>query len=1187
MPGDYTRRTFNPNRDFSGVFEQQGRVRLDANLNELVDLLDRRLRSTSLDTLGRAVVPKETPDGFKIFVAANGDISIGPGRAYVDGILVDNHGRDRNGFVAPAFDHHLEEKRGTGNIAFERQPYMPRPQGPVIKPAGRFLAYLDVRNRELTWVEEPALLDSALYGVDTATRRQIVWQVKLHPLQGPVTCETPDAQIPGWDAVIRPSGSRLTTGAVGVPASTDPCVIPPNGGYRGVENRLYRVEIHGGGGFGAATFKWSRDNGSLAAPVTTINGTELGIVRPGRDQVVRFATGDWVEVTDDDHELAGLAGEMTRVQSVDDARGVLVLTAPLTGSFNTADPLSVQTRVRRWDEKPAATGVLSVINAPVVLEDGVQVTFALDAAIPGAVFKPLENWVFAARVADASVEQLFEAPPNEPHHHIVRLAVLDTTNRVPDDCREIWPHDCEDCCECDACVTADSHNSGAFTIQDAVDRVGRRGGKICLGTGIFRLKEPVRISRASSLRVQGKGWKTIVVPPGAKPAFIIERSTQVTIQDLTVIGLRDVVGAAPGLFVQPTSTLAQLGGSMAIGITTTVGTTIERCFLITSPLRQDGLPTIATAGAVIGLSVRDCAIVGEIGIGNPYLDDRTPGGPIPTMGPATPVGPALARATAASSATATTVGPPTVVAGSGVSISASASATRPATVATPIFEEGVRPQSSVNAYFEGRLLAARWDIRDNIIVGRRAGVALLGPVINALDNRLVRNDILTLTDAGIAVTGLTLAGTLDVDDNVIASGGYGILTGVDEARITGNTVVGFTGVNLGPLVALLVRSQGDKSIYPAFLRGDDLEPAQRVTNVAAIGLPRGVQLHAGIAVISGLGFDSRMRGVRIVGNDVTAITGYGIACHAPVRSLLVDANRVDAVMAGGIVCVGIRTLSCVISDNVVEGVIGRDVIDKDEFAANWGRSVTSSFGLVGIAVAGCEESDVRDNQVRDVRAENGRGRGIALDAVARGRVTANRLRGIGLAGATSLGITIEGPFGNAEVRDNEVLGDAQEDGSWQPIRIRGFFETQGAAVPVNRSIATKVAVVSGKMFLFGSGSKIHVIKMGPETAAVRGNTIEGGGVAASLRVSPLRGNLMVSDNRCHHRRGQREAAFELSALSAILNANYIELDDKGLAIDALVDPQSVTVLGNITNGIIRIQGVALAAPWPPLNVELP
>ncbi|WP_166107069.1 DUF6519 domain-containing protein [Bradyrhizobium barranii] len=43
----------------------------------------------------------------------------------------------------------------------------------------------------------------------------------------------------------------------------DPCAIPADGQFRSRENQLYRVEIHKGGMAGDATFKWSRENGSV------------------------------------------------------------------------------------------------------------------------------------------------------------------------------------------------------------------------------------------------------------------------------------------------------------------------------------------------------------------------------------------------------------------------------------------------------------------------------------------------------------------------------------------------------------------------------------------------------------------------------------------------------------------------------------------------------------------------------------------------------------------------------------------------------------------------------------------------------------------------------------------------------------------------------------------------------------
>ena len=96
---------------------------------------------------------------------------------------------------------------------------------------------------------------------------QTAWQVRLLPNVGAITCDTDDEDIPGWLDVIRPSGGRLTTDTVDDDGTDDPCELPPVAGYSGLENQTYRVEIHEGGAPGTATFKWSRDNGSVAIPV--------------------------------------------------------------------------------------------------------------------------------------------------------------------------------------------------------------------------------------------------------------------------------------------------------------------------------------------------------------------------------------------------------------------------------------------------------------------------------------------------------------------------------------------------------------------------------------------------------------------------------------------------------------------------------------------------------------------------------------------------------------------------------------------------------------------------------------------------------------------------------------------------------------------------------------------------------
>jgi hypothetical protein len=100
MAADLSRVRFDARRDHVGVVLQQGRLLLDSEWNELVAILDRRLRAevADLDSPGPvtgiggvAVVPRTTPDGFKVTLSA-GALTIGRGRMYVDGLLAENHG---------------------------------------------------------------------------------------------------------------------------------------------------------------------------------------------------------------------------------------------------------------------------------------------------------------------------------------------------------------------------------------------------------------------------------------------------------------------------------------------------------------------------------------------------------------------------------------------------------------------------------------------------------------------------------------------------------------------------------------------------------------------------------------------------------------------------------------------------------------------------------------------------------------------------------------------------------------------------------------------------------------------------------------------------------------------------------------------------------------------------------------
>jgi hypothetical protein len=625
MAADISRVRFDPHRDFAGVVMQQGRLLLDADWNELVAILQRRLTAMALDfgaegpdaaISGISTVSRATPDAFKLALAG-GALTIGRGRMYVDGLLAENHG------VAPDdFDAVLAETTGTVDTPYDQQPYGadPLPQG------GTHLAYLDVWQREVTSIEEPDLVEPAL-GVDTTARLQTAWRVRLHPVDGQgVSCGTPDADIPGWADVIAPSGARLTVGTIEV-LDDDPCELPPTGGYRGPEHQTYRVEVHDGGEPGTATFVWSRDNGSVVTPVLEV--LDAGAtVRPaslGKDDVLRFSDDDWVEVIDDVRELAGLPGELRRIQ-VDEADSTVALATPLPPdlTLTAADASDRHLRMRRWDQagvvKDAtgatvvdldAAGAAGAIPVPasdatqVVLEYGIVVSFSST----GAAFRTGDHWIFPARAADAPGPRLDEpsmtaAPPLGIHHRYARLGMLTFPDGATD-CRTPWPSGAGGgCSDCTVCVTPESHASGALTIQQAVDEVvARGGGTVCLDIGAYRLDEGgVRIERAVSVRLRGQGVRTILIAPDQ--GILVDHSAFVTVERMSVLasGVRPAVAA---------------NSTAAVSLR-------ELVVMMMRP--ADVAPSaIALAGAALGTTIADSVIIGAGGVGN------TAGDPVPVL----------------------------------------------------------------------------------------------------------------------------------------------------------------------------------------------------------------------------------------------------------------------------------------------------------------------------------------------------------------------------------------------------------------------------------------------------------------------------------------------------------------------------------------------------------------------------
>lgn len=347
---------------------------------------------------------------------------------------------------------------------------------------GTYLVYLDAWQREINALDDPHIREVALGGPDTTTRLKTIWQVKLLPVStagmsppssppgGAPTCKTTFAE---WDSLTAPSTGRLNARTKPPEDTKDPCLLPPSAGYRRLENQLYRVEVQTDGTRDTATFKWSRDNASVETSVEKIDGNTVTVSDIGKDEVLGFAGGQWVEIVDDESELKGTPRPLVQIDSIDPATRKITMKTSVAALQNKPN-----LKLRRWDQTGPTVkpdGVKMTADF-IDLEGGIQVQFSTGR------YKPGDYWLIPARTATGEIEwPPFEVPNTRPipqppvgiRHHYCRLALLEVKGGALNltDCRALFPTLTEICAE-DVCFdNSVCKLDGAKTVQEAIDRL--------------------------------------------------------------------------------------------------------------------------------------------------------------------------------------------------------------------------------------------------------------------------------------------------------------------------------------------------------------------------------------------------------------------------------------------------------------------------------------------------------------------------------------------------------------------------------------------------------------------------------------------------------------------------------------------------------------------------------------------
>jgi hypothetical protein len=460
MKGDFSRIRFSAEKQYTRVLQQQGRVALDADANEQCAIDDYLRDTATIDIMGTDGYPADEKLSFKI--SAQGQtLSIGPGRYYVEGILCLNpeplaYGQQKFLINPSPTDAVLLASLAQGSI-------------PVIE------VYLEIWQRLVTALDDSCLREPALGQADTTARLQTVWRVVTStPQPSPVfvpstrlpftrvlpsaslfrrptqtiTANLPSAVFEDCCAAMRDPGEisgnpGKMTAISGTGGDDCSCQPTPPAGYIGLENQLYRVEIHQGGDETQATFKWSRENASVLVGVTGVSGSQVYVDSVGPDANLGISSGQWVEISDDSFlfgpDPPNQPGNLYQVQLVTPESLTVTM---MQKTVATVNPI-LHASMRRWDQFGSAAGP-DGISLPVAsafsLENGISVQFAKGQYEPG------DYWLIPARTATGNIEW----PPCDsdgsafqpPHHiHVYRtpLACIQwnsaTGQPVVRDCR--------------------------------------------------------------------------------------------------------------------------------------------------------------------------------------------------------------------------------------------------------------------------------------------------------------------------------------------------------------------------------------------------------------------------------------------------------------------------------------------------------------------------------------------------------------------------------------------------------------------------------------------------------------------------------------------------------------------------------------------------------------------------------
>jgi hypothetical protein len=591
---DLSRAAYYPQKRYSGVRMQQGRILTDDDFNEQQRINHEDKRLTNRDVIGNAGTQDQ---GFTVdnISSESGsiDFDIAPGTFHIGGIRV-------------ALDEPQSFKLQTDWL-----------QRPVFVAPGNEqydMVYLEVWQQNVSSVEDSELIEKALGGPDTSTRLRTMCRVKLHQNVDNNNCSDAWQQVKSmlqntiggvWrHSTQLSSNAKLTVGYEDNGDQTDLCSPSVQGGYLSAENQAIRLQL-----VDPHHFTWGFDNGAPLYRVTLIDFASdrkaIKILTEPKDQAHWPHAGQVVELMPWSAVLFNgekLAEELspghysTLSDSYDPGSGEIHLTTAVPSKFgeqwkDRSDQAELLTTsfgaqeegeyffLRVWDRgSDTSSSAKITVGSEVVLGNT-----GLNVSITGSNRMPGDHWIIAARphTPDQVVPWQLEVqrPPEGYRRFYAPLAIIHwnapgEAGPVVYDCRKKFPS-----------LTNISANDVSFdnnlctlpdadTVQDAIDILCHRKGSICqlvpspvpgwenifkqirkgddvhicFQTGIYQIRNTVVLKKLGHVKITGSGFGTQLVAKKAESALRLEHCKSVYVQNLAAVsGVTGVQGPRKAL----------------------------------------------------------------------------------------------------------------------------------------------------------------------------------------------------------------------------------------------------------------------------------------------------------------------------------------------------------------------------------------------------------------------------------------------------------------------------------------------------------------------------------------------------------------------------------------------------------------------------------------------------------------